>query len=114
MTAFVTLWVPLVETDEECGGVGVYEGTGRSPEHSVGQDRFWLQPVAAEGRPVHHAMSRGDALLLNRWIVHQSMPNRSARTRLSIDFRFFGEHDSSTKHYLDLQRRVVVPPPEQE
>ena len=112
MSDFVTVWVPLVPIDEYCGGVTVYRGSAFAPEVEVthGQS-LWREPVSVHGyAPEHCAMNPGDALLLNKWIIHAATPNRSERTRLSIDFRFFGASDGSTKHYLDLQQWRVIPP----
>ena len=52
----------------------------------------------------------GDIVVMGNETVHASMANLSSRTRLSVDFRFFGEDSRSSKHYLDLaERRVVAP-----
>jgi ectoine hydroxylase-related dioxygenase (phytanoyl-CoA dioxygenase family) len=57
-------------------------------------------------------MRPGDVLALNPMVIHRSMPNRSERTRFSIDFRFFGDADTSAKHFLDLRTWQVVAPEE--
>lgn len=108
---FLTVWVPLVAIDSDCGGVGFYKGTANAP----------VIPTAPSGRPyllhaiptdglsmVTHDMKPGDALIFNQQVIHASMPNRSNRTRYSIDYRFFA--GSSAKHYLDLQTSTVVAP----
>jgi hypothetical protein len=59
-------------------------------------------------------MDVGDALLLNKWIVHESVPNVSSRIRYSIDFRFFSGRDSSSKHLLDMQTWKVIEPAKKE
>jgi hypothetical protein len=112
MSNFVTLWVPLVDIDDDCGGVTVYEGSGFDSEKPAENrsDRFWLEAVAASGREKHCKISRGDVLALNKWVVHRSMVNKSPRTRYSIDFRFFGGQDTSQKHYLDMQTFEVIAP----
>lgn len=112
MSDFVTLWIPLVQTDDECGGVAVFAGSHEARERPTEKsDRFWLASVGTDGCPrVHEPMAPGDALLLNRWIVHESMPNRSTRMRLSIDYRFFCGKNHSTKHHLDLQTMEVIAP----
>jgi hypothetical protein len=112
MTDFVTLWIPLVDTDDECGGVGVFPRSHEAGERPTQKsERFWLESISTEGYArVHEPMKPGDALLLNKWIVHESMPNRSGRMRLSIDYRFFCGRDRSTKHYLDLQTMTVIAP----
>lgn len=113
MSDFITVWVPLVDIDDDCGGVAVYEGSNAPCEIAVPRDPqgHWLQGVSTRGyEAVHCKLRGGDVLVLNKWIIHASMPNRATRTRLSIDYRFFGGQDSSSKHYLDLQTGVVIAP----
>lgn len=113
LSDFVTVWVPLVDIDDACGGVAVYPGSAAPCEIAVPRDPqgHWLRGVSTQGYEALHCKLRvGDVLLLSKWIIHSSMPNHSSRTRLSIDYRFFGEQDSSTKHHLDLQSGVVIAP----
>jgi ectoine hydroxylase-related dioxygenase (phytanoyl-CoA dioxygenase family) len=110
MTDFVTVWTPLVDIDEECGGVTVYEGSGYDNEHPVESlsSEFWQRGVSVDAyKPNHCCMNAGDILILNKFIIHGSRFNQSNKTRISIDFRFFGEHARSNKHYLDIQQRKV-------
>lgn len=116
MTDFLTVWIPCVPIDDACGGVAVFAG---SQQHSELLDELsrdvWLKPVPTDGltRIECQPMQPGDVLLLNRWIIHESMANRSQRTRFSLDLRFFGENGRSPKHYLDCQTwEVVAPRPE--
>lgn len=112
MENFVTLWVPLVTIDEACGGVAVYEGSNLAQELLDDQTQeIWLKGLSTDGYVERHCtMEMGDALLLNQWIIHQSMPNRSQTTRLSIDYRFFSQPEKTSKHLLDIQRWQVVSP----
>jgi len=113
MSDFVTVWVPFVDIDEACGGVRVYRGSGEKIERLAREekDQFWLKGAPTDGfDPVHCVMQAGDVLLLSRWVVHESMPNRSFRTRISTDFRFFAEREHSSKHFLDMQQWHVVAP----
>lgn len=121
MSEFVTMWVPLVPIDHERGGVAVYEGSGEPIERLSDDDapleqpaqKFWLRGVDVEGsRKIHEPMQPGDALLLNRWIVHESMPNLSDIIRYSVDYRFFPSRVTSTKHVLDMQTWTVHEPAE--
>lgn len=110
---FFVLWVPFCKIDDECGGVVVHHGTGHFPELMANSERkFWLDSLPETGcQKVHCKMDAGDALLMNKWIVHESMPNTSNRIRLSSDFRFFT--GQSAKHYLDMETwKVVIPQPE--
>ncbi len=112
MSEFVTVWVPLCQIDDACGGVAVYEGSATDRELlSNQQQKFWFEGVPTEGFEKRHCkIDIGDALLLNRWIVHESMPNVSDRIRYSTDMRFFGSGDTSSKHVLDMQDWRVIEP----
>jgi ectoine hydroxylase-related dioxygenase (phytanoyl-CoA dioxygenase family) len=116
MTRFLTMWTPLVDISDECGGVVVYQGSGRSELQDApdSSNHYWRQPIETDlHSPMHIRMNTGDILLLNQKIIHRSQANQSNRTRISIDYRFFGEQGSSSKHYLDLQtKRVFEPTPD--
>lgn len=114
MSDFVTVWVPLVPIDDRCGGVSVFKGSANSDEIiELFDGGLWQEPVPTVGYQKIDCVPilPGDILMMNKRIVHASMPNKSDRTRLSIDFRFFGENARSTKHYLDMQNWEVIPPP---
>ncbi len=111
---FVVMWLPLVPIDAACGGVMVYDGSGRADAVPTGQaaDDFWLDGVPTAGyKPVTFEMGLGDVLFLNKRIIHGSAPNLSTHTRYSVDYRFFPNALASTKHYLDLDTMTVVAPP---
>jgi ectoine hydroxylase-related dioxygenase (phytanoyl-CoA dioxygenase family) len=111
MSDFITMWTPFTAIDEACGGVGIYTGSNEPRERSTAQDGFWLGGIAAdEAALIHPLLEPGDVLFLDKWIVHRSMPNRSERTRMSIDYRFFAPPHTSTKHYLDVTTRIVHAP----
>ena len=52
MGGFVTVWIPLVEIDEECGGVTIYEsrGDGVIPITKLTQNGVSVEGVSVEGR----------------------------------------------------------------
>jgi ectoine hydroxylase-related dioxygenase (phytanoyl-CoA dioxygenase family) len=112
MADFVTVWVPLVEIDEACGGVTVFPGSDKevSPTTSM-RHGVWLEGIdTSNWQPVDCIpMSPGDALLFKPTLVHRSMANRSDHIRFSMDCRFFGGEKTS-KHYLDMDRWEVVAP----
>jgi ectoine hydroxylase-related dioxygenase (phytanoyl-CoA dioxygenase family) len=117
LSNFVVIWVPLVDIDDDCGGVLVYDGSGFEPERTIAKDArgFWQSGVSVEGfEPIHCKIRRGSVLALNKWVIHASMLNKSHHTRFSIDHRFFGEGDVSSKHYLDLQTNQIVAPEDKE
>lgn len=116
ITGFITVWVPLVEITEQCGGVAVYPGSGRV-EQQVGKTagKFWLDAVPTDGlgEQQHILCKPRDILIMSNHVIHVSMPNVSDATRISIDLRFFGASGHSTKHVLDMQSWRVVAPAEQ-
>lgn len=113
---FCVVWVPLVEIDRACGGMAVYPRTQGRGElfagDAVAPADGWIPGVEVAGleRVELHPLAPGDVVVMGNETLHESMPNVSPRTRLSIDFRFFGDNSHSSKHYLDLaERRVIAP-----
>jgi hypothetical protein len=100
---FITMWMPLVEIDELCGGVSVFEG---SPSEVLPTRPIGLWNEALDTSPFIKKdcapMSPGDLLIFNKFMIHASMPNLSYRTRFSVDYRFFGAEDLSKRIYLDI------------
>ena len=113
---FCVVWVPLVEIDRACGGMAVYPRTQGRGEFFAGDKVAptdgWIPGIDVAGltRVELHPLAPGDAVVMGNETVHASIPNRSARTRLSVDFRFFGDTSRSSKHYLDLAAGRVVAP----
>jgi hypothetical protein len=114
--AFCVVWVPLVKIDRSCGGMAVYPRTQGRGElfrgEAVAPFDGWIPAIDTSGleRVELQPLAPGDVVVMGEETVHESMPNRSAGIRLSIDFRFFGDGSRSSKHYLDLaERRVVAP-----
>jgi hypothetical protein len=114
MNNFVTVWIPLVDIDDRCGGVTIYEGRkdGFIPVTKLVQNGVWTEAVPVEGlTPVNCApMAPGDILMFNPYVVHGSMPNVSNKIRFSMDCRFFGSDAMTSKHCLDMTTLSVVAP----
>ena len=113
LSDFVTVWIPLVDTDDACGGVTIFKGSGKHAPipYESGPEEFWLKGIPTfDYQAVHTKMQMGDILVFNKNIIHASRPNNSERIRYSLDCRFFGSQDTSTKHYLNLQTKKVVSP----
>lgn len=114
MSDFITMWVPLVEIDEACGGLRVFSGAQQAElPTKLAAYGMWNEAVPTDGIEAVNCipMHPGDVLIFNKFLIHQSMANISDRTRLSVDFRFFRDSDTSQKHYLDMQSWQVVAPP---
>lgn len=107
---FFVLWVPFCDITDSKGGVSVFQGTNQpvTLPPPKGND-FWLEGVdVGNAEKIHCKMRAGDALLLNKWIVHASMPNLSDEARISTDFRFF--YGDSEKHFYDYEKEMIVAP----
>lgn len=104
---FVTVWVPFVEIDDDCGGVIVYDAPRDRELPLLPAKGPWLGGVdTARYTGRHIKIAPGDALLLDPTVLHESAPNRSNRVRLSTDFRFFAGR--SEKDALRLRDRTVI------
>ena len=119
MSNFIVCWVPFVEINDKCGGVRIWKNSNiqrdlLTDKNYVNQNNlplFWHAGLkTTEFEEFHAEMHPGDVLLLNKWIVHESIGNHADYTRISVDYRFFGAHDSSTKHFFDFEKNVVVNP----
>lgn len=118
---FITVWVPLVDIDSDCGGLIMYNGShlGGGVEHgSSGPWAFGVKDNAAAYTTTHVEMQAGDVLIFPGLTIHGSAPQRSAtRQRYSIDFRVIRTPADTAKSYFDpftnevTQRHCPPPPP---
>lgn len=119
MEHFVTVWAPLVPVDSKCGGVRIYDQTRNEKmlisgnvDTSSGLSRSWHTPLDTEGLTALDCvpMSPGDLLYFGNEVFHESMPNISERTRLSLDMRFLLEGSISTKSIFDFHKGKTLDP----
>jgi len=97
--AFRTFWIPLMDIDEEVGGLAIAPGIHRKGllDHVEAERIFSYVfrgrkqmgiPLESVPQPWltadYHA---GDLLVFHNLMVHWALPNRSDRVRLSIDNR---------------------------
>lgn len=108
---FVTVWIPLVDLSEACGGVIVYEGShhdGRKPHEAQGA---WDYAAIADISPyrAHHFIAKaGDALLFPPTELHASAPHSADTPRFSLDVRVFLDPEKTAKSYFDPYAKVVT------
>lgn len=91
---FITCWVPLMDIDDEVGGLAVTPGSHKGSlyppdvfknlEERVGIPEGAI-PDAAWRRPDYKV---GDLLMFHSMTAHAGLPNRSDKFRLSMDVRF--------------------------
>jgi hypothetical protein len=113
MSDFVTVWIPLVEIDKECGGVKFYSGDIGTRELLPGKDskEYWHRGIDTSGlTQSHFDMKPGDILVFRPDVIHGSAPNISERIRYSLDLRIFSAAEVSTKHYMNLQDMRITAP----
>ena len=92
----LTVWFPLMDTDEENGCLQVVPGSHRSDlmTHCPGLGHAspsGLQIPESEfevGKALPIPLKKGDALFMSKFTVHSSLPNNSDRIRWSFDLRY--------------------------
>jgi hypothetical protein len=107
---FRPLWIPLVEMDDDMGGLALAAGmTGRGYLHNT--DKMPMAPIPRDQIP-HDAWARanyqpGDVLVIHPQTPHVGLVNRSRFVRLSIDTRIQSATNPSV-----LTGRVVACSPD--
>lgn len=91
----LTIWMPLVDVDEEMGALQVVPGS----------HRWGLLPHIDEGTPIIEKpgdwnwqsvpMKIGQVLLMNSFLVHRSGNNTSGKVRWSAHFRYDNLNESN-------------------
>jgi Phytanoyl-CoA dioxygenase (PhyH) len=109
---FITVWVPLVDIDDQVGGLILYDGSHLDGSVEHAPNGPWAHGLTQSSgfsyarHPVH--MQVGDALLFPPLLIHESAPHRSETLRYSIDFRVFADAEDTAKSYFDpFEDRVV-------
>ncbi len=95
-TELITVWFPLMDTDEENGCLQVVPGSHRGEDmltHCPGGKPVQGNLVIPEsefeaGEAVAVPLKKGDALFFTKYTVHSSFPNNSDRIRWSFDLRY--------------------------
>ena len=80
------------------GGTPPVEGTERKG--------FWLSPVHTNSHGIHCKIAYGDVLLLNPYVIHESMPNISEELRINLDLRFYKASVDANKYWLSVNDKV--------
>ena len=110
---FVTVWVPLVPVNNECGGVKCSVDPGFLVDMpTITENQIWLEGMQSQNLHFEECvpMYPGDILLFSKTTMHGSMDNNSNYLRYSLDLRYFPENVSSEKHYLSLETGAIYEP----
>lgn len=101
----VSAWIAIDESGPDNGCVEVVPGSHRNPRPHIpseGTGRFAIQTQvgeADEARSVPISLESGQFLLFDRWLLHRSAVNRSAKPRLGLSARF-----TTTRVRVDVSR----------
>jgi hypothetical protein len=101
---FLTVWVPLVPIDEDCGGLIIYDASHTTelvPHVASGAWEAQATGDHSQFHTRHVLMDVGDILTFPPSLLHESAPHRSDRIRYSIDFRVVRSVSDTTKSYFD-------------
>lgn len=106
-TELYACWIPLGDCPVELGGLSILRGSHRfgvlplRAALGAGHRRATLDERFADLEWVGGDFAAGDALVFHSLTVHRSLPNRSDRLRLSVDYRFQREGDALTEGCLE-------------
>lgn len=108
---FLTVWVPLCEINESCGGIEILPGSHTAPITSHTPRAIWrvMDGDMPRQRLVPIFCEPGDAILFGPRLLHASRANTSGGVRCSIDYRFFSHRYPTPKRYYDIEARAVLP-----
>lgn len=86
----LSVWIPIIDTDEENGCLVVARGSHRKGlvHHCRTSLRNGIAEDRVEGERTPLPMKAGDVLFLNKCTMHASLPNRCDRLRWSVDLRY--------------------------
>ncbi len=90
----IAVWIPLVDTDQEIGGLRVVPGS-----HKLGLQKHLTRVETKTGynqvlwehdekKIADLTVKKGQAVVFHPFLFHGSMPNKSLKTRWTLVFRF--------------------------
>lgn len=96
---FITCWVPLMDIDEQVGGLAIVPGSHKRSYYDYAEGEIPNQAGSiAPGKIADELWRRpnykvGDILMFHGMSAHAGLPNSSDRFRLSIDVRYVPNPD---------------------
>ena len=116
----VSLWVPLVEVNEDNGCLYIIPGSHNwsllKGQREEGNKVHTLEEVEQRGTPVALPMKKGDILLFSNLTCHASKLNTSSSVRWSVDLRYVAspqfqrQTEQQRQGYDDLKNHYRVEP----
>lgn len=86
----ITVWLPLVDATAETGCMAVMPGVAQLGhlEHQSEGGTTIRPDLLPDAEPLVAEVHKGGAVMMNKYTPHRSLPNRSNKTRWSIDLRY--------------------------
>lgn len=117
LSNFVTMWIPLVNIDAQCGGVNFYPQSAserrKTATIATRDADFWQAPISVENMTSEMPQPTvGDVLIFTPDVIHGSASNTASHIRYSLDIRLFSERDTSSKFSLNLTTGERISPVE--
>ena len=88
VSEILTVWIPMVDVDENSGCLEVIPGQTNLLEHQAEGGTMIKPHLMPDAKPVNCVMSRGDLLFMSAYTPHRGHTNRSDYVRWSMDLRF--------------------------
>jgi len=102
----VMCWIPLCDVDEHNGGLGFINGSHRYFDYLRAFPYMVAKtPVDCHGHRLlgylnFPSMRAGDAVVFNNRVIHGSLPNTTATTRMAFSFALHPKHEALLAYYL--------------
>lgn len=88
VSEILTVWIPMVDVDENSGCLEVIPGQTNLLEHQPEGGTMIKPHLMPDVKPVDCVMKRGDLLFMSAYTPHRGHTNRSDYVRWSMDLRF--------------------------
>ncbi|MFT5484384.1 MAG: ectoine hydroxylase-related dioxygenase (phytanoyl-CoA dioxygenase family) [Halieaceae bacterium] len=105
-TELYAVWIPLSDCPRALGPLSVLSGShklGVLPvEYAWGPGHRQTKPPAeyANGSWLGGDLQLGDVIIFHSMTIHQALPNKTDRLRLSVDYRYQAEKQAMTENCL--------------
>lgn len=109
LSEFFTVWIPLTKINKLSGGLRMYNSKAQKKNKVIKtkkKNSIWLPPINIKKAKFKDLvpLNIGDIVIFKKDISHGSIPNKSKKIRLSLDFRFFSNSSTSNKMFLNIEK----------
>jgi hypothetical protein len=99
-------WIPLTDCPQDRGSLAIAPGSHRRGllplRYALGAGHRQIdQDAIADLRYVGNDLDEGDLLVFHSLTVHRSLPNRTDRMRISVDYRYQREGEALVEQSLE-------------